>query len=445
MSIRRLIFGNYRSFREEHEIELAPVTIVLGKNNSGKSALVRVPLVVASGFNNSSPAPLDMARFGVGGVGTTRDLYFDQHTLRRLLRLGISVDGSRPFTMRADLQYVDELGDAVVVSLRIDHPRGDPEQAETVELISTRLLSENRRPAPALDGTLKGPTRHVSPREPEEYEIRATGLPPRVARVPFSGLLPAPGTLAGLQELFELDPGPISYLGPYRKPVFQQCRRTTETPVGLGNQHGGSPATSDPEKDLPDAQLLDLVNDKLTKVVPGWRISGVRRGPLWSPILIRDGSRSQLNLADAGSGLNQVLPILIKCASDELAGAGRMASLQIVEAPEAHLHPAAHAELADLYLAVARETGTRLLVETHSETLLLRLRRRVAEGANGISPEDIAIYVVEQSDGVSCVRRVGLDSLGNLDDAWPHGYFSQDYHEVRELARAQLEKVGDAP
>ncbi|TDB91667.1 DUF3696 domain-containing protein, partial [Micromonospora fluostatini] len=150
------------------------------------------------------------------------------------------------------------------------------------------------------------------------------------------------------------------------------------------------------------------------------------------------------NLADAGTGLAQMLPILVQCALDELRGKPLRAPLQIIEEPEMHLHPAAHAELADLYLNTSRTTRTRFLIETHSETLLLRLRRRIAETDNDITADMVKVYVVEQQDGASTVRNVDIDELGNLDDSWPDGYFSQDYLEVKALAAAQMERLDDA-
>jgi predicted ATPase len=191
-----------------------------------------------------------------------------------------------------------------------------------------------------------------------------------------------------------------------------------------------------------DGELILLVNEYLRRIAPGWQLDEMAAGPLWETLLTRDARRVRVGLADAGSGLAQVLPILVQSAIDRLQGRAGSPPLQIIEEPEMHLHPAAHAELADLYLRTAKETGTRFLVETHSETLLLRLRRRIAEG--DYSPEDVAVYVVDQKDGVSTVRRVDIDALGNLSDEWPEGYFSQDYHEVRLLAAAQLQRSGDA-
>ncbi|MFY1696379.1 AAA family ATPase [Solwaraspora sp. WMMA2065] len=438
MPIRRLLLENYRGFRNRQEIELAPITVVLGKNNSGKSALTRAPLVIATGFDTTSPSPLDLERLGPDAVDDLRELYFDQLDVRPLT-LGVTVDGPLPFTLRVDLEYSARLRNAVVAALRVDtDDSADP--VGTVELVSSRFTAPmpdtsdidgvelSTLPEPSVDGL-------------DEYDIRISGGPTRTRQVRFAGLLPAAGQLPDLDDLFrQVRPGLIRYLGPYRERVARQHRMPIGTPAVLGTKGEGLAGLLADSQRKSDGRLLAQINAHFREIVPGWRLEEVPAGPLWSTVLVRDGSRARINLADAGSGLAQVLPILAQCAMDELAGITTAPPLQIIEEPEAHLHPRVHADLADLYLRTAQRTGTRFLIETHSETLLLRLRRRIAEVDNDYGPETVAIYVVEQHDGVSSARRIPLDSLGNLDDSWPPGYFSQDYHEVRALAAAQSER-----
>ncbi|GAA2209992.1 hypothetical protein GCM10009850_054510 [Nonomuraea monospora] len=60
MVLLRMAVDNYRCFRERQEIELRPITVVLGKNNAGKSALTRLPLLLETGIRTSSSLPLDV-------------------------------------------------------------------------------------------------------------------------------------------------------------------------------------------------------------------------------------------------------------------------------------------------------------------------------------------------------------------------------------------------
>ncbi|WP_435122573.1 DUF3696 domain-containing protein [Micromonospora tulbaghiae] len=413
MSLRKIVLENYRCFRDRQEIELARVTVVLGKNNSGKSVLTRAPLVIATGFGTTSSAPLDLDRLHPLPVDGFPDLIFEQSTHGRFT-LGVEIEGRNPFAMEATIRYVDEDRSAYVSDLRLG-VRG-----ESVEY----------RLQPAIELTEAGPI----------YDIRRGREEPRTEPVPFEGLLPR-SYFDSFAPLDRPRLGPIRFLSAYRDRPERQHRLPFGTPREVGEQGQGVYGILADDRARRSGELIERVNELLAHIVPDWRIEEIQAGPLWSTVLTRRGSSIRVNLADAGTGLAQVLPILVQCALDELRG-GDVKPLQIIEEPEMHLHPAAHAALADLYLDTARATGTRFLVESHSETLLLRLRRRIAEGA--CAPDTVAVYVVNQQDGVSTAQRVAIDELGNLGTGWPDGYFSQDYQEARALATAQLSRSGYA-
>lgn len=145
----------------------------------------------------------------------------------------------------------------------------------------------------------------------------------------------------------------------------------------------------------------------------------------------------RVNLADTGTGVAQALPILVQRAMDDHQPPKRPA-LEIIEQPELHLRPAAHAALADLYIDGLQQRSSRFLVETHSETFVLRIRRRVAEGR--LDPADVGLYFVDHDGRAAHIRRIELDELGNVDD-WPVGIFTEDYDEARALAAAQTART----
>ena len=80
-------------------------------------------------------------------------------------------------------------------------------------------------------------------------------------------------------------------------------------------------------------------------------------------------------------------------------------------------------------------------METHSEHLLLRLRRLVAEGQ--FSPDDVAILYVEKDGATSRVQDVPVDSLGHIEPSrWPAGFFNEGLSESLALAQAQSTRLG---
>jgi len=107
--------------------------------------------------------------------------------------------------------------------------------------------------------------------------------------------------------------------------------------------------------------------------------------------------------------------------------------------PEIHLHPALQAELGDVFLGAALGDGANsLLIETHSEHLLLRIMRRMREtfegklpeGAPEVRPDHVTVLFVEPDGPRSIAREIPLNERGELVKAWPGGFFEEGLREV---------------
>ncbi|MCP4107996.1 MAG: AAA family ATPase [Desulfobacteraceae bacterium] len=141
----------------------------------------------------------------------------------------------------------------------------------------------------------------------------------------------------------------------------------------------------------------------------------------------------EVNIADVGTGIAQVLPIIVQRQFE--GGTGSENSLEIVEQPELHLHPGAHGDLADLYVDAVKHTGTNFIIETHSENFILRIRRRIAEGK--LDSEKAIIYWINDELGsIRSVQPINIKPDGNVD-FWPASVFAEDFEEVRAIRRAQ--------
>ncbi|MEL7371785.1 MAG: AAA family ATPase, partial [Myxococcota bacterium] len=147
----------------------------------------------------------------------------------------------------------------------------------------------------------------------------------------------------------------------------------------------------------------------------------------------------RVHLAQSGEGLAQVLPVVVLA---QLARLGRInpGAILAIEHPELHLHPGAHAAVAELLVQAAVEgDGARLLVETHSENILLRVQLAVARGQ--IDAKDVIIHWVRQlPDGRSVVDPIELDAQARPKGAgWPPDVFAEDLKQARELVRLRLQ------
>jgi predicted ATPase len=125
-----------------------------------------------------------------------------------------------------------------------------------------------------------------------------------------------------------------------------------------------------------------------------------------------------------GFGLSQVLPVVVQLVANSN-------SLILIEQPEIHLHPRIQSRMADLMIQSVVERGNRLLVETHSEHILMRLQRRIREGAvSGFNSGRVAVSYVSGAAEGSTVSAVRMDETGKLTDPWPDGFFDERLEDL---------------
>ncbi|MDR2954744.1 MAG: AAA family ATPase [Prevotella sp.] len=146
-----------------------------------------------------------------------------------------------------------------------------------------------------------------------------------------------------------------------------------------------------------------------------------------------------LDITDVGFGISQILPIIVQgfLSFDH--------SLTMIEQPEIHLHPKMQADLADLFIDIVKaETGTKkyLLIETHSEYLLRRLRRRISERHKGILSKDIAIYFIHpknSDEGSAIIEEKNVSDSGFFE--WPKDFYSGELlKDTTEFIKQQTKK-----
>mgnify|MGYP003604963298 CR=1 FL=1 len=112
----------------------------------------------------------------------------------------------------------------------------------------------------------------------------------------------------------------------------------------------------------------------------------------------------------------------------------------IIEEPESHLHPLAQSQLAELFSQVSHERGVQFIIETHSEHLLTRLQRRVAE--QKIEADTLAMYFVER-DGIKAkINALKLDDYGEISN-WPENFFGDEMGDIAARTIAAMKRKID--
>ncbi|WP_179337453.1 AAA family ATPase [Winogradskyella ludwigii] len=139
-----------------------------------------------------------------------------------------------------------------------------------------------------------------------------------------------------------------------------------------------------------------------------------------------------LDITDVGFGISQVMPIITQCYL------AKKNSITLIEQPEIHLHPKMQADLADLFIESCSTENDKknFIIETHSEYLLKRLRRRVSEGK--ISSSDIGLYFIHgktSKENFARIEEIEINKTG--DFTWPKDFYEFDLLDTVEFLKNQ--------
>lgn len=165
------------------------------------------------------------------------------------------------------------------------------------------------------------------------------------------------------------------------------------------------------------------------------QLSGRQRE--YEVILRTHGSAPPVTVPDVGFGVSQVLPVLVEVFYCEPHATIWM------EQPEIHLHPQVQAELADVFISAIKakennkERNVQLIVESHSEHLLVRLQRRVAEGS--LSLDDVAVYFCHRVGARAVMEPLRLNADGDIEN-WPERFFGDEMAEISGRVLAAMRK-----
>ncbi|TRW15139.1 AAA family ATPase [Glacieibacterium frigidum] len=156
------------------------------------------------------------------------------------------------------------------------------------------------------------------------------------------------------------------------------------------------------------------------------------------------GNYLEVTPHDIGVGISQLLPVIVAALAPENR-------LVAIEQPELHIHPRLQTQLGDMFVAAigapeagaadiapAGGNGRTLLIETHSEHLLLRLLRRIrhtdasdlAPGEPLVTPALVAVHYAEPGLNGMEIRELRISRDGDFLDDWPGGFFDERGDEL---------------
>jgi predicted ATPase len=440
---------SFKGWRDTKEIRLAPVTGLFGTNSSGKTSILQLLLMLKQ---TADSADRGIAlEFGddktLVSLGTLQSVLFD-HDASEALRWDIvwqlesELRVTDPQVARGPVFRSSQLEFQGSVSLG---PRGRP----TTDYVTYRFDGHDFRLG--LDASRRHYELTVAPadsftfRRPPGRPIRLSGPAkcygfPDEVRAYFQNA----DFLADFELEFEKLMASIYYLGPLREDPKRQYIWGGAQPQDVG-QRGErvvdamlAARARNQKVRLGHRRLAHLetyVAEWLRRLelISSFRVVPVSEGSnLYQVLVRRSVTTAEVLLTDVGFGISQILPVIVLCFYVPEG------SVVILEQPEIHLHPAVQAGLADVLIDAIKLRRIQVLVESHSEHLLQRLQRRIAE--EQLDAENVALYFCEPVGDHNRLTPLRVNKLGFISN-WPQGFFGQPLEETVAMTRAAQSRL----
>lgn len=412
---------DYRCFREEQTAHLAPLTLLVGENSTGKTsfmAMVRALYEIAhwDRIPNFKEEPYDLGSFDEiahyrGGKAGRAKTFEAKFSFSPRATRGTS---NEPCQFEATFGRRRRGTEPVPVRVRLS--QGEVWVENRLEGQSWQSSSGTSR------GTWESPVTFSS-RSDADYD-------------PF-----LPSLLYSRRHI-EVPDEDRELIVELARSLYRHHPRSRHRPYASApvrskplRTHNPSPSRRDSEGDYIPMYLADLYfrEESRWKRLKGALEDFGRAAGLFDEISIkalgrRDSEPFQLhvrkfggklkgpsrNLIDVGYGVSQVLPVVTELLRQDAP------PLFLLQQPEVHLHPSAQAALGSLFCQVASR-NRQLIVETHSDNLIDRVRMDVRDGATKLKPKDVSILFFERGDLDVHIHSLQMDQEGNFSDP-PRSY-----------------------
>jgi AAA domain, putative AbiEii toxin, Type IV TA system/Protein of unknown function (DUF3696) len=422
----QILLKNIRSICDSHSIPLKPLTLLVGENSTGKTTfLAMVAHVNQLGFPSTRPSfnvpPFDLgtydsiATYKGGRYGRAPSFSVGFSDEERTIRATYASHRGQP-----QLEELTATGRPGELSVRI---------APDSQTAHIKIVQSSQAEVVEFDVDLKQlGTAHAS--LPVFFLIGMVA--PDKLKKKEGSVLP-PQFYAEVSRLFRLSSNPVFALAPVRTRPRRTYDEFSEEFDPEGDHVPVLLARLWLEPDAGRERLAEALNE-FGESSALYRRIGVRRlGHRHRPTdpfqILVESAGPPVNLPDVGYGVSQALPVVVQSLLAAKEG------LLLLQQPEVHLHPRAQAALGSFFAHLVSKEGKRLVIETHSDYLVDRVRLEVAQGR--LSPNDVEILFFEKKGIETTIHQIKIDEHGNVVGA--PGSYRQFFLEEEEnlFSRAQ--------
>jgi predicted ATPase len=445
--LRKLNLRNFRAFKAQ-DFHFAKLNIFVGPNNSGKSSAISIINVLAQTINAPELGGTPIIINGqFDSLGTYIDLV---HGNRSNTPFGFDI-GFDQFEVKIDYKYRQQRREIELVHFELYEGKKQiiyyqvRRTAYTLRVLGNdieKLMPGGRKRRPIFRGLLPG-TAFVNSYLFQKELAQNPGSA-EIFRRAERAIMKARMRLRNLFASFDS-------LSPVRVKPQRTYLYSGETAQKIGTTGGNTAVMLSADASRRGAESRDM-SDEISR---WFRISGIadqvrikNLTPRHFEIVVADETGAEHNICDVGFGCSQVLPVLtasLNLFNGLPAQLVRQQPMLVVQEPEIHLHPNAQASLGSFFSGLLQQSG-QIFLETHSDNLVLRVARHVADGT--LLPGDVKVFYVRRQKGASMVTEIGIAEDGTFTTDWPGGFFPQRQSESLSLAQeaylAQKRDRGDS-
>ena len=425
--LTELRLKNFKSWTDTGDVALRPITGFFGTNSSGKSSLLHALLLLKQTADAADRGPV----FHFGDQSTPVNLgdfrgVVHGHDLDNELDISLKWDRDKPVKIKdskRDNRLVCE-SRQLAFSTTVAYSRGTvygggarPVVMEMAYGVGDAKFGMRRKTASKSDYDLWEST----PDKEDFRFIRSTGRkrplpdPEKYYRFPDQtrAYYQNAGFLADLALVLKQRLNDVAYLGPLRAHPERRYAWTGARPSDMGRageavvdailaarERGDKISPGYRKRRLSLEQYVAKWLKELG-LIHDFRVASVSEGiQIYEVRIQRTPQSAQVLLTDVGFGVSQILPVLVLCL---FVPEG---STVLLEQPEIHLHPSVQSGLADVMIDVWKNRKVQVIVESHSEHLLRRLQRRVAE--EKVASDDVGLYFCDLKTSRSEMRKLDM-------------------------------------
>lgn len=464
--IKYLHIKNFKGWKDTGKIDLAPITLFMGSNSSGKSSIGQFLMLLKQ---SSTSADRRTVLFlgdstSVIELGGPVDMLYE-HDTNQMLEFEYGWDMPEPFVLSMAAN-AENKSDMVVTNVSFSSQiavRDKTTQTLEIEKMMYTLQLENFPGfSVGMERAKKASSARAYKTISQNYAVkRVTG---RAWEMPspyrFYGFPDemisyhqnawfAPQLNAAHENFFSK----ISYLGPLREKAERHYRWTGFIPGSVGPSGKDTvlallaARTEKREYNFKAWQqkssLEHIIAESLKKMglVDEFTINKISEDRQDYEVKVRSrGSHTFTDIPDVGFGISQVLPVLVQLYY------APPNSIIIMEQPELHLHPSAQSALADIMISAisaredAKPRNIQLIIETHSEHFLRRFQRRIAE--KECSNDLFTAYFANNDRSPSTLEPLEINLFGEITN-WPRNFFGDMNGDILAQTRATLQRQID--